>query len=301
MFKTPELLIPSPPVKSYFLRVEIYSGQELPGTQGMIHLQIGPYLQKSAMIKNNFGIFDWDLETLEFPRLLLPVDASQIPDLIVYFADQDFENHRKCYFRIKAPKILCRGHKRYAKLHQRPMMIKFREDPTVEGVEEDQFSGFVIMRPVLFAYEPPERIQYVKMQKSMQSYQLRLFLYVGRSLPAASEGGTCNPLVVIRVANKVLYSRIKRNTLNPEWYQVETCKIKTFDHKLKDSPPLAIVVMLYHVDDPLVKPRDLFNRKKINDSSKKKTLLGRYWLEVDLSKQKLYSNSTSGVPYILDY
>ena len=94
VFKTPEMLIPSPPVKAYFLRVEIYSGQELPGDQAgdqdMIHLKIGPYLRKSAIIKNRYGIFDWNLETLEFSRLLLPVDASQIPDLIVYFADQDF-------------------------------------------------------------------------------------------------------------------------------------------------------------------------------------------------------------------
>lgn len=244
VFKTPEMLIPSPPIKAYFLRVEIYSGQELPGDQGMIHLQIGPYLRKSAIIKNRYGIFDWNLETLEFCRILLPVDASQIPDLIVYFADQDFENRRKCYFRVKAPKILCRGQKRYIKNHQKPMMIKFREDPSMENVEEDQFSGFVIMRPVLFAYEPPERIEITNMQKGMQTYQLRLFLYVSRNLPEASEGGTCNPLVVIRVANQVIYSSIKRNTLNPEWYIVETCMINTYDHKIKDSPPLAIVVMV---------------------------------------------------------
>ena len=142
------------------------------------------------------------------------------------------------------------------------MMIKFREDPTMENVEEDQFSGFVIMRPVIFAYEPPERIEITNMQKGMQTYQLRLFLYVGRNLPAASEGGTCNPLVVIRVANQVIYSSIKRNTLNPEYYIVETCMINTYDHKIKDSSPLAIVVMVYHVEDTLMRPKDLFNRKK---------------------------------------
>jgi hypothetical protein len=311
-FKSPEMIIPSPPTKAYFLRIEVYSGQELPGSAGMLHFQIGPYFKKTQRITPTNGVFDWGMCCVEFNRILLPIDPTQIPDLIVYFADEDFESHRKCFFRINAIKLLCKTKKRYVKDFRAPQLIKFKEDQTLDLVPDDQFSGFAIIRPVLFSFEPPERIDDVALNKSMKDYQLRLYFYVGRNLPTAEDGGTCNPLIVIRVASSVIFSTIKRSTINPEWYEVQTDNIKTYDHENKDAPPLAAVVMLYHVDGEITDPRELFageddkaneniinagaslmkNVKQIysNLKVKKKVLLGRYWLDIDLSKEKKYKD-----------
>lgn len=314
LFKVPEMLNPNPPVRAYFLRIDIYTGQELPGDKGMLHFSIGPYFKKSKLIASSQGIFDWKEECIEFNRLMLPIDASQIPDLFIYFADADYESHRKCYYRLKTHMILNRSRKQYAKKYERPVLIKFKEDNSLDLVPDDQFSGFVILRPVLFSYEPIERIKQqanpFEMSTKASSHELRLFFYVGRDLPTASEGGSCNPLVVIRVANKVIYSRIKRNTINPEWYHVETVDIKAPDSNDKGAPPLAIVVMLFHVDDPEASPSDYFdtNEEKIDTgeldirkmmvatlaAKKKKVLLGRYWLELDLNKKKIYKNPRTG-------
>ena len=319
LFKVPEMLNPNPPVRAYFLRIEIYTGQELPGSEGLLHFSIGPYFKKTKLMKSNHGIFDWEKECVEFNRLMLPIDASQIPDLFIYFADADYESHRKCYFRLKTHMILNRSRKQYAKKFERPVLVKFKEDISLDLVPDDQFSGFVILRPVLFSYEPierekPEVLQYglQKIKGISSTHELRMFFYVGRDLPTASDSGTCNPLIVIRVADKVIYSRIKRNTINPEWYHVETVEINAPNTNDKGAPPLAIVVMLFHVDDPDVHPEKYFetdidqmNEKNDNDESenkgmfptfipKKKVLLGRYWLELDLNKKKIYKNPKTG-------
>jgi len=111
-FRPPELIVPTPPSKTYTLRIDCYSGQELPGEEGLLHFVIGPYLLKTAVVSRRNGKISWD-QTVEMNRLLLPMDATMIPDLIVYFCDKDFESHRKCFFRIKALKILARNQKRY--------------------------------------------------------------------------------------------------------------------------------------------------------------------------------------------
>jgi hypothetical protein len=306
-FRAPEMIIPNPPVKAYFLRIDVYAGQELPGQSGALHFSIGPYLKKTKIVQSKAGIFEWN-ETIEFNRILLPIDITQIPDLIVYFADEDYETHRKCFFRIKPPKILNRSRKRYETDFQAPCLVKFKEDETLDLVSDDQFSGFVVMRPVLFGYDnPPEAAKFREITKSLQPYQLRIFFYIGRNFPSAIDGGTCNPLIVVRCGNKAIYSSIKRNTLNPEWYEIKTANILAPDIANKDSPALALVVMVYHVDDPDADPQQAFGeepeldesgglkdnmRRALNAFTKpKKVLLGRYWLDIDLTKQKMYKDS----------
>jgi hypothetical protein len=314
VFKAPEMIIPNPPVKAYFLRIDIYYGQELPAEKGMLHFQIGPYFRKSIEIKSVNGIFEWN-KTIEFNRVLLPVDSNQIPDLVIYFADQDYESHRKCYFRLKASKMLNKSKKKYEKEFQRPTLIRFREDKTLDLVSDDQFSGFVILRPVLFGYEPPLPIQFKDFAAKMIKYNLRVMFYVGRNLPSALDGGTCNPFVVVRCRNKVVYSSIKRDTLNPEWYECKEITIEIPDVANKDSPSLALVVMVYHCDDPNAKLEELY--KSVDESGKedekesagfmeqikdqftskpKIVLLGRYWAEVNLEKKKIYRNTSKLQP-----
>lgn len=309
VLRAPDMIIPQPPVKSYNLRIDIYNGQELPGNQGQLHFSIGPHLKKSKTVIPKAGIFEWR-ETIDFGRIILPIDVTQIPDLIVYFAEKDVESHRKCFFRIKPPKILNRAPKKYNSDFRKPSLVKFREDSTLELVEEDQFSGFVIMRPVLFTYQPPPQVEFANLAKSTLSYQLKLFFYVGRNFPTALDGGTCNPVVVIRCGNKALYSSVKKNTLNPEWYEVKSVNIEAPDFRQPDSPSLALVIMVYHVDDPDIDPKYLFDDSSPGNENDldivgaaqkvwratnlpKKVLLGRYWLEMELDKQKIYKDPTT--------
>ena len=327
-FRMPEMLVPNPPTKSYFLRVDVYSGQELPGTKGMLHFSIGPYLKKTKSVERKHGIFNWEFECVEFSRVLLPIDIMQIPDLIVYFADEDYESHRKCFIRINPVSILSRTRRKYAKKFQSPRLIKFREDQTLDLVPDDQFSGFAVIRPVLFAYDPPERTDFSGISKTMKEYVLKMFFYVGRNLPSAKDGGVCNPVIVIRVANQVLFSSIKQSTLNPEWYEVREKEIKTFDIQNQDSPALAVVVLLYHVENPDTPPEEIFaeqDEDKVEENpangesqenigimgtakkyynkgkgmidefqKKKKVLLGRFWLEEKFDKKKIYKDNKTG-------
>ena len=75
-FRAPEMIIPNPPVKAYLLRIDVYSGQELPGKSGALHFSIGPYLKKTSIVESNAGIFEWN-ETIEFNRILLPKDIDR--------------------------------------------------------------------------------------------------------------------------------------------------------------------------------------------------------------------------------
>ena len=58
-FRAPEIIIPNPPTKTYTLRVDVYYGQELPGTEGLLSFSIGPYLDKTITVKSNSGVFHW--------------------------------------------------------------------------------------------------------------------------------------------------------------------------------------------------------------------------------------------------
>lgn len=59
----------------------------------------------------------------------------------------------------------------------------------------------------------------------MCSYELRLHLYVGRSLPPADEGGASDPFVIVRCAGQTRQSTVKQQTLNPGWYETLTLDV----------------------------------------------------------------------------
>lgn len=293
-FKPPEIVVPTPPSKTYTLRIDCYTGQELPGNQGMLHFVLGPYLLKTQIIKAQAGQITWDC-TLELTRLVLPIDATMIPDLVVYFADKDYESHRKCFFRIKALKILTRSQKRYEKSRENPQIVKLREDQTLDLVNDDQFSGFVTVRPVLFAYKAPPKMDFahVRNPDNQRKYILKLFVYVARKLPSANDGGISNPFLVARCMGKTMITKTKRYTLNPEWYEVMEEEIIIPDINDKDTPNPTLVLMCYHSDDG-----NHFEGKDLDDSGRKKVLLGRYWLDLDVDTKKRFKGIAETIDII---
>lgn len=293
-YRPPELIVPTPPSKTYTLRIDCYSGQELPGEEGLLHFVIGPYLLKTAVVSRRNGKITWD-QTVEMNRILLPIDATMIPDLIIYFCDKDYESHRKCFFRVKAIKVLARNQKKYEETQVKPRIVKLREDQTLDLVEDDQFSGFVSIRPVLFAYTPPPKMDFAKlrMESNQVAYVMRVFCYVARRLPSADDGGISNPFIVVRCSGKTMITKVKKRTLNPEWYETLTTEIELPNQFDENAPSPTLVILLYHSDDG----RD-FLPEDLENKSRKKVLLGRYWLELDTSVRKKFKGLTETIDII---
>jgi hypothetical protein len=58
---------------------------------------------KETEIKNGTAIL---MESLEDRKVLFPTDVTQIPDIIIYFADEAIENRRHSFARINPKDIL---------------------------------------------------------------------------------------------------------------------------------------------------------------------------------------------------
>jgi hypothetical protein len=74
----------------------------------LIHISIGPYLIKSPkkeMDPKNPGVLNL-LLNLPDKRVVLPKDIEDVPDVIIYFCDDDNESSRHSYCRITAKEIL---------------------------------------------------------------------------------------------------------------------------------------------------------------------------------------------------
>ena len=101
-YRIPEITIPNPLSKTYTLRIDVFEGNELPTKRkGILHFSLGPYLLKSSLKKLDNGRIFWN-ESLEDKRVTLPMNIEQIPDLIIYFCDEDVESHRISYMRMKS-------------------------------------------------------------------------------------------------------------------------------------------------------------------------------------------------------
>lgn len=120
-FKFPENPLPSTPVRSYLLRLDILEGHELPVREfGMVHAMMGPYLLTSNLMELDNGRAMW-YQSLE-KKLLFPENIEELPDLIFYYADKNSEEGRISFKRIKAKDILCKDDET-TKQNQKPKTI----------------------------------------------------------------------------------------------------------------------------------------------------------------------------------
>lgn len=278
--KLPQVALPTPPSKTYNLRIDVFNGQALPGDQGLLHFVLGPYLLKTKKVFKEDGVMNWE-ESFEIDRVRLPVDPQMLPDLIIYFCDLDYESHRKCFLRVPARQILCRKRRKYDKGEYRSIVAKLKEDSTMDLVEDDQFSGFLTVRPILFAIPSPPKFEFQRLHKDKTEYELKVFLLVGRDLPSASKSNVSNPFVVVTCCGKVLTSKTKRSTLNPEFHQVLSTTIKIPNLDSVEAPTPTLIVMVYHSASG-----DDFTSNDIQNGTMDKILLGRYWLDLDVNSKK---------------
>jgi len=82
-------------------------------------------------------------------------------------------------------------------------------------------------------------------QPVFQKYELRVHLYLARSLPPLDRNGLCDPFVVIKLCGSKIKSPKRKETLNPQWYQSfkQEVTLPTFNNGcLEMAPPVQIVV-----------------------------------------------------------
>ena len=281
-YNVPRMIIPNPMSKMYTLRIDVFEGSALPTKKkGMLHFCLGPYLFKSSLKeqRNNTNNIFWN-ESIKERRINLPLDISQIPDLIVYFCNEDVESRRVSYSRKKAEKFVIYNTKTFEK-NQKAMIIKFKEDKSHKLVKDDQFPGFALIRVVLFAHTPPPRKQNLIIKSNnieKVKYILKLFVYVARDLASGEDNGTSNPQVSFRVGGVEKTTKCKPKTLNPNFYEVIDIDI-SMDKNQNASPP-TLIIFMNHIEIKEGETADEY------DENNKKTLIGRFWLKLEVDKKK---------------
>lgn len=158
-------------------------------------------------------------------KVTAPVDITQTYDIIVYLATSKSAADRICFLRIPANEALYSDHEDLA--------IKkwtLVEDLVKNKVADEEFPGILNMRLTFFDKNPPRRRDDVFPSKSemhsyYEDYILRVYLYMGRDLPAADDTGLADPFVVIRCAGAKKQSEIKKETLNPGWFETIEMKV----------------------------------------------------------------------------
>lgn len=283
-FRPPVFSIPNPLSKTYTWRVDLFEGNEVPTSeQGLVHFCLGPYMLKSRMERISNARIDWS-EQLAERRITLPVDLSMIPDLVVYFADEDAESHRLSFARVKASQFIALNRETYDRC-QIPCIFKLREEKSNRLPGKASFPGFLVARITLLAYtappRPPLRIPPAPLSAiaagvgrgyARTKYKLAIFVYIARDLAAIEADGTSSPFVSFSSGGQVVRTKTHRATLNPDFYETVI-----LDIELSEDPhaaPPALVVLLQH------------ERRSNGIFKGDFSLIGRYWLLLNVRTKR---------------
>ena len=193
-FQFPMNPIPQIGQKSYTLRVDLLEANELPiRAKGIFHMSMGPYLLKSEMFNKLDGgrmvLFD---QMGGDKKVMFPCEIEDVPDLIVYFCDEDEEYRRHTFCRIAAKDILVSNQE------QQPVktrMVKLKEDRCLGLISDNESPGFIYANIQLFEVVPGPRIKLNKDKIQYQDMQLKVHLYMAKSLDPADEQGTSDPFI----------------------------------------------------------------------------------------------------------
>lgn len=98
---------------------------------------------------------------------------------------------------------------------------------------------------------------------------------------------------MIRVCGKTFVTKTQNYSLNPEWYEIKEAIISVGDVKDNRSADPTLVIMAYHSE-----LGEDFTVEDIEKNSKKKTLLGRYWLDLDVSRLKRFKKERGSIEII---
>ena len=88
---------------------------------------------------NNPGICDF-LINLEDKRVIFPKDIEDVPDIIIYFCDDDSEMRRHSFCRRTAKEVMVSDE---SKIGSKVQMVKFNEDSSMNLIGDHESAGFI--------------------------------------------------------------------------------------------------------------------------------------------------------------
>jgi hypothetical protein len=220
-FEIPDNPPPTVPERVYILRVDLFDGFELPEsiTNGCIHITCGPYKAESPVEKVTNGCASWN-HSFEDIRVTAPRDISQIFDIIIYLSTSSRAADRLCYLRIPASTVLYSENEDVLEIKKMTLV----EDIVRNKLGDEEFPGILNIRLTFFDQNPPRRDREIfpsalEILHYYETYILRVYLYMGRDLPAADDTGLADPFIIVRCAGSKEGSEYKKQTLNPGWFE----------------------------------------------------------------------------------
>ncbi|CAE7652847.1 Dysf, partial [Symbiodinium microadriaticum] len=172
------------------------------------------YTQRADCVK---GVSEWnEFLTQEFDY---PVDDSMVPDICVYICvGKGTDLQPVCFHRIKAKDLIGQRFK------APPKWIFFKEDKSIDALDDGQFPGSVLIRLGFGTEEDAtdskqEWDESIQRMKRRSPYQVRCHLYQGRDLPAADSNGLLDPFLKINLLGQVKESTHKKKTRFPLYYE----------------------------------------------------------------------------------
>jgi hypothetical protein len=220
-FTIPDNPPPTVPERVYILRVDLFDGFELPESisKGCIHITCGPYIGISPVEKVINGSASWN-HSYEDIKVTAPRDITQIFDIIIYLSTSARSADRLCYLRIPASTVLYSQNEDILEIKKMTLV----EDIVRDKIGDEEFPGILNIRLTFFDQNPPRRDKEAfpsaaEIHNYYENYILRVYLYMGRDLPAADDTGLTDPFVIVRCAGSKEKSDYKTETLNPGWFE----------------------------------------------------------------------------------
>ena len=195
-YSMPDNPPPNPKEKVYILRADLYNGFELPEklSSASIHITCGPYKAASPLadVREGWALWNYSFEDL---KISAPADISQVFDVIIYLSSSQKPQDRIWFLRIPVKDLLYSENK-ILKIKKYTLV----EDISIDAIGDEDFPGIINMRLTLFNKSPPKREKDSlpsenEIKKLYREYILRVFLYMGRDLPAADSTGLADPFV----------------------------------------------------------------------------------------------------------
>ena len=270
---------PYPDSWNYILRVDLYDGFDLPEESTLdktarVFITIGPERIRSekAPVINNTCIWNQSYPDLVFRS---PYDVDQMPDIIVYLSESIEIGESVSFVRIPVRDVLYRDDDEETTKVKQYTLI---EDLSRNKLHDEEFPGILNMRITIYEDDPPPREldqmpSFEDLQNLYQEYVLRVYLFMGRDLPAADENGLSDPFIIVKWAGESRESKVKNQTLNPGWFQTLEMTVKIPQIGTEEMPKPSVSLLWYD--------RDSFGRKD---------LLGRTIMTIDGSNASFRQN-----------
>ncbi|RHY24406.1 hypothetical protein DYB25_000601 [Aphanomyces astaci] len=242
-----------PPTAAYKLRAFVGTGTDIPqmsslsgaGTRNskmQILITIGLYELAFERKDNVKGLVVWN-QLLESDLLILPADATQIPDIFVYLCKGKADGRKQVsYRRYKATELLEQA------MGNDPSWVSLKEDPSVDALGDDVFPGNILMNLGFGTDDTASRtlakwksVANVDRLSQRHKYQVRVNVFQGRNLPSMDDNGLADPYITVRFNGEQQKLAVKKKTVNPLWYETVTFDVDLPPEDLLHYSPQVIL------------------------------------------------------------